>query len=567
MPNLVEEFSPVVTGNIFLLTLYSVKTDSKRFAAQSPSNSATVVEERDGYANPSCIPKATSTLSHRGPSNIQISQQIFPSSVAERNNIAEYIPNNNSSRPLAPQIIHPRRREAMAETLGLPILKVKASKEVEAVFSERTNFASVPFGPSLVGWTMLFFQDPKGWIQCGLVPSVDYLESGRDEILTGTILLEPIARAALGSPLYAECLDEFCGGKNIFRIDLFYTTQHNDSWILSDSHLDLNPDLLVDKRWLTGRLGFSWRQGELAKLKLQISTSSKILSFGFPTEERLICVKVPDKESGEKVGEETEEDSGGRLVFLEQDKSKDSWKIVAGPQAPPNMLNECPVNITSTILPAETSTKPLKRAHQFCFLSKERYITKITFQDPITTKTILSISKHTEKIDLQDEIQPLSLESDDAALYFFRSTPNLILLEIWDFSSHSPDTKKICRNGFRKKYGSRFHYSDSLNGMIYISELGQLVLRQYKEQKNPKTLMLDDYMDLSPMDHGKILFEEDFCRTTLNDMSIWLKTGWTLEHVEFVDTSSSDSESDEESATSQEQIDSKRGPWLLQDHV
>lgn len=539
--------------------------ENKRLAVQSPSHSATVVEERDGYANPSCTPKATPTLSHKRSSNIQISQQVFSSTKAERN-IAEYIPNNNSSMPSAPQIIHPRRREAMAETLGLPILKAKASKKVEAIFSERTNFASVPFGPSLVGWTMLFFQDPKGWIQCGLVPSVDYLESDRDEILTGTILLQPIARAALGSPLHAECLDESCGGKKIFRIDLFYTTQHNSSWILSDHHLDLDHDLLVNERRLSGLLGFSWRHGELAKLKLQISTSSTILSFGFTTE-RLICVKVPDKESGEKLGEETEEDSSGRLVFLEQDKSKDSWKIVAGPQAPPNMLNKCPVNIKSTVLPAETSTEPLQRAHQFYFLSKEGYITRITYQDPITTETILSISKHTDKIDPEDEIQPLSLECDGAAFYFFRSTPNLILFETWDFSRPSPDTKNICRNGFRKKYGSRFHYSDSLNGMIYISDLGQLVLRQYKEQKYLETLTLDDCRNLSPMDHGKILFEEDFCSTTLNDMSVWLKTGWTLVELEFDDTSCSDSEPDEESATNQEQIDSKKGPWLLKDHA
>jgi hypothetical protein len=92
-------------------------------------------------------------------------------------------------------------------------------------------------------------------------------------------------------------------------------------------------------------------------------------------------------------------------------------------------------------------------------------------------------------------------------------------------------------------------------------------LRQYKEQKYLETLTLDDYRNLSPMDHGKILFEEDFCSTTLNDMSIWLKTGWTLKHLVFVDISCSDSEPDEESATNQEQIDSKKGPRLLKDHA
>jgi hypothetical protein len=473
--------------------------------------------------------------------------------------------------------------EALITTLGIQAPRIQSpsaekSGDAPELFWKGTSFASLRFGHSS---TMIFFQNSNGWIQCGLIPhstdddedekkedqedqedqeDEDYEECLQEKEHKGLILLEPVALATLGSPLGADFLEPK-------TIGLFYVAEKHGTQMICDHRLEFY-----------GERPFLWSLGKLETLKIPVAPSTRIFLFGIKPE-KYICF----------------EEAGGNLVYLQHDLSKGEWVQISGPQPPSGLLHHCPlgIHIEKESVQNGSGVETVNFIHHFYHQypsteSEDEYImTQIVIPKWQEENSNTSTRSHKYPIGLGDQLEfpPQRGERTDEPSPFFRSTPNIVYVE--QFLPANISETEIT-NAFppqivcRKHEGSRFHVSDSLFGIIYVSELGKMALIDMEQ-----FIFSEDGRYITQP--SKLLFGGGFSKGTISDVKLWLRMGWTLERsvgsVGSEDGSDEDSsdedssdedssdeygsdedgrDSEESSIVAQREIKARRGPRLLQ---
>ena len=391
---------------------------------------------------------------------------------------------------------------------------------------------------------MVFFQSSNGWIQCGVIPDPEDDGEDEDEEYKGLVLLEPVALAAMGSPLVANFLEPDI-------IGLFYTAERQGTEVICEHRLVFHPER-----------PFLWSAGKLEQLGIPTAPSTRIFWIEDEREdewENYICF----------------EEAGGKLVYLQYDLSEDRWVRVTGPQPPSDLLHNCPLGIQlekeSLKNEEDKVIKTVKHAHHFFYrypsTSEDEYImTQIKIRNWEREQNTPAGS-HRSPINMGDQVQPWSSTYNkteaEEIICFLHSTPDVIYLE--QFLNTEPRTETsrdlhpqiLCK----KKEGTQFYVSGSLNGIIYVSELGKMALldmRHFTPSEDHQYIPL----------RSKILFSGGFTKGTISDVKLWLRMGWRLERSVHDDDCScedcehdegcscgdcgSDDNSDEEGSTSQE---------------
>lgn len=374
------------------------------------------------------------------------------------------------------------REEPLAQTEpSLPGLQPLSEAREKDIFWDSTSFTSVPFGNS---WTMIFFQNDDSWIQCGLIPADDEDEE---------ILLEPVVQAARGSPMHAEYLDSE-------SIRLFYASEDNGYWILCEQRLDV-----------CGELPFPWSSGNLRSMGLRVAPSSEILVFG-PEHQKYLAF----------------EQTCGSAVYLRHDCSEDKWTHVTGRQGSSNFPPGRPLfirteerEISSMITKLLNKPAEWEVLHHFYCMLEGGEITLTTILDwpkKCEIKSVVDITPpywNEGQRGYDDRIQCFARSSEDIAL--FRSNPSVVYFEFF----HTRDSQKDQNSGLTlpklvctKQGGTQFHFSSSLRGVLYISECGKMEIVKWERKEETRYRMF---------------VEGEYRRGRIEDLNIWLNSGWTLE--------------------------------------